>query len=114
MMMLVRYVGGVEVGGWPVPAVYWYRVLEDGSEEEVSTRTLYYSVLYCTVLYCRSAPGHTPRTGTGTPTSEGISIMSVISIIIFTILPRYVPSSMIEIRQIDQIRHCIIFNQVSR
>ena len=52
MMMLVRYVGGVEVGGWPVPAVYWYRVLEDGSEEEVSTRTLYYTVLYCTVLYC--------------------------------------------------------------
>ena len=50
--MMVRYVGGVEVGGWPVPAVYWYRVLEDGSEEEVSTRTLYYTVLYCTVLYC--------------------------------------------------------------
>ena len=52
MIMMVRYVGGVEVGGWPVPAVYWYRVLEDGSEEEVSTRTLYYTVLYCTVLYC--------------------------------------------------------------
>ena len=48
--MMVRYVGGVEVGGWPVPAVYWYRVLEDGSEEEVSTRTLYCTVLYCTVL----------------------------------------------------------------
>ena len=34
----VRFVGGVEVGGWPVPAVYWYRVLEDGTEEEVTTR----------------------------------------------------------------------------
>ena len=112
MMMLVRYVGGVEVGGWPVPAVYWYRVLEDGSEEEVSTRT-HCTVLYCTV--CRSAPGHTQRTGTGTPTSEGIIMMIIcISIIILGILPRYVPSSMIEIRQIDQIRHCIIFNQVSR
>ena len=34
-----RFVGGVEVGGWPVPVVYWYRVLEDGEEEEVTTRT---------------------------------------------------------------------------
>ena len=76
MTILGRYVGGVEVGGWPVPAVYWYRVLEDGTEEEVSTRT-HYTVLYCTVLYCRSAPGPTPRTGTGTPTSEDITIMSV-------------------------------------
>ena len=70
----VRYVGGVEVGGWPVPEVYWYRVLEDGTEEEVVTRT------------------HTENWN-GNPN-------------------KYVPSSMIEIRQIDQIRHCIIFNQV--
>ena len=38
------------------------------------------TVLYCTVLYCtvcRSAPGHTQRTGTGTPTSEGIIIIFV-------------------------------------
>ena len=34
-----RFVGGVEVGGWPVPIVYWYRVMEDGGEEEVTTRT---------------------------------------------------------------------------
>ena len=51
MTILGRYVGGVEVGGWPVPAVYWYRVLEDGTEEEVSTRT-HCTILYCTVLYC--------------------------------------------------------------
>ena len=70
----VRYVGGVEVGGWPVPAVYWYRVLDDGTEEEVKTRT------------------HTENWN-GNPN-------------------KYVPSSKVEIRQIDQIRHCIIFNQV--
>ena len=52
MTIMDRYVGGVEVGGWPVPAVYWYRVLEDGTEEEVSTRTLYCTILCCTVLYC--------------------------------------------------------------
>lgn len=70
----VRYVGGVEVGGWPVPEVYWYRVLDDGTEEEVKTRT------------------HTENWN-GNPN-------------------KYVPSSKVEIRQIDQIRHCIIFNQV--
>ena len=69
-----RFVGGVEVGGWPVPVVYWYRVLEDGEEEEVTTRT------------------HTENWN-GNPN-------------------KYVPSSKVEIRQIDQIRHCIIFNQV--
>ena len=31
-----RFVGGVEVGGWPVPIVYWYRVMEDGEEKEVT------------------------------------------------------------------------------
>ena len=70
----VRFVGGVEVGGWPVPEVYWYRVMDDGSEEEVKTRT------------------HTENWN-GNPN-------------------KYVPSSKVEIRQIDQIRHCIIFNQV--
>ena len=70
----VRYVGGVEVGGWPVPAVYWYRVMEDGSEEEVKTRS------------------HTENWNGNHN--------------------KYVPSSQVEIRQIDQIRHCIIFNQV--
>ena len=69
-----RFVGGVEVGGWPVPTVYWYRVLEDGEEVEVTTRT------------------HTENWN-GNPN-------------------KYVPSSKVEIRQIDQIRHCIIFNQV--
>ena len=71
----VRYVGGVEVGGWPVPEVYWYRVLEDGTEEEVVTRT------------------HTENWN-GNPN-------------------KYVPSSMIEIRQIDQIRHCIILHSAN-
>ena len=69
-----RFVGGVEVGGWPVPTVYWYRVLEDGEEVEVTTRT------------------HTENWN-GNPN-------------------KYVPSSKVEIRQIDQIRHQIIFNQV--
>jgi len=70
-----RYVGGVEVGGWPVPEVYWYKVLEDGTEEEVTTKT------------------HTENWN-GNPN-------------------KYVPSSRVEVRQIDQIRHSIIFQQVS-
>jgi len=70
-----RYVGGVEVGGWPVPVVYWYKVMDDGTEEEVTTKT------------------HTENWN-GNPN-------------------KYVPSSRVEIRQIDQIRHCIIFQQVS-
>ena len=70
-----RYVGGVEVGGWPVPVVYWYKVMEDGTEVEVTTKT------------------HTENWN-GNPN-------------------KYVPSSRVEVRQIDQIRHCIIFQQVS-
>eukprot|EP00090_Calanus_glacialis_P010651 TRINITY_DN19094_c0_g1_i3.p1 TRINITY_DN19094_c0_g1~~TRINITY_DN19094_c0_g1_i3.p1 ORF type:complete len:1028 (-),score=301.07 TRINITY_DN19094_c0_g1_i3:126-3209(-) len=70
-----RFVGGVEVGGWPVPVVYWYKVMEDGTEVEVTTKT------------------HTENWN-GNPNA-------------------YVPSSRVEVRQIDQIRHCIIFQQVS-
>jgi len=70
-----RFVGEVEVGGWPVPAVFWYKVLEDGTEVEVETRT------------------HTENWN-GNPN-------------------KYVPSSRVELKQIDQIRHSIIFQQAS-
>ena len=70
-----RFVGEVEVGGWPVPQVYWYKVMEDGEEVEVKTKT------------------HTENWN-GNPN-------------------KYVPDSRIEVRQIDQIRHVIIFHQVS-
>jgi len=70
-----RFVGEIEVGGWPVPEVYWYKVTEDGEEVEVRTRT------------------HTENWN-GNPN-------------------KYVPDSRIEVRQIDQIRHVIIFHQVS-
>jgi len=70
-----RFVGEIEVGGWPVPDVYWYKVMEDGEEVEVRTRT------------------HTENWN-GNPN-------------------KYVPDSRIEVRQIDQIRHVIIFHQVS-
>ena len=70
-----RFVGEIEVGGWPVPEVYWYKVMEDGEEVEVTTKT------------------HTENWN-GNPN-------------------KYVPDSRIEVRQIDQIRHVIIFHQVS-
>jgi len=70
-----RFVGEVEVGGWPVPEVYWYKVQEDGTEVEVTSRT------------------HTENWN-GNPN-------------------KYVPSSRVEVKQIDQIRHRILFHQVS-
>jgi len=70
-----RFVGGVEVGGWPVPAVFWYKVDEDGVEHEVTSKT------------------HTENWN-GNPN-------------------KYVPSSRVEVRQIDAIRHCIVFHEVS-
>jgi len=70
-----RFVGDVEVGGWPVPVVTWYKVMEDGEEVEVKTRT------------------HTENYN-GFPN-------------------KYVPDRRIEVRQIDDIRHCIIFASVS-
>jgi len=70
-----RFVGGVEVGGWPVPAVFWYKVSEDGTETEVTSKT------------------HTENWN-GNPN-------------------KYVPSSKVEVRQIDDIRHCIVFHEVS-
>jgi hypothetical protein len=70
-----RFVGEVEVGGWPVPQVYWYRVTEDGEEVEVTSKC------------------HTENWN-GNPN-------------------KYVPERRVEVRQIDQIRHVIIFHQVS-
>lgn len=70
-----RFVGEVEVGGWPVPDVYWYKVTEDGEEIEVTTKT------------------HTENWN-GNPN-------------------KYVPESRIEVRQLDQIRHVIIFHHAS-
>ena len=70
-----RFVGGVEDGGWPVPAVFWYKVAEDGTESEVTSKT------------------HTENWN-GNPN-------------------KYVPSSRVEVRQIDDIRHCIVFHEVS-
>ena len=70
-----RFVGGVEVGGWPVPDVFWYKVAEDGTETEVTSKT------------------HTENWN-GNPN-------------------KYVPSSKVEVRQIDDIRHCIVFHEVS-
>jgi len=70
-----RFVGGVEVGGWPVPAVFWYKVAEDGTEVEVTSKT------------------HTENYN-GNPN-------------------KYVPSSKVEVREIDAIRHCIVFHEVS-
>jgi hypothetical protein len=54
--------------------VYWYRVLPDGEEVEVTTQT------------------HTENWN-GNPN-------------------KYVPERRVEVRQIDQIRHVIIFHQV--
>ena len=71
-----RFVGEVEVGGWPVPDVYWYKVMEDGEEVEVTTKT------------------HTENWN-GNPN-------------------KYVPESRVEVRQLDQIRHVIIFHQASQ
>ena len=68
-----RFVGEVEVGGWPVPDVTWYKVMEDGEEVEVKTKT------------------HTENWN-GFPN-------------------KYVPDSRVEVKRIDDIRHCIIFHR---
>ena len=70
-----KFVGEVEIGGWPVPDVYWYKVTEDGEEIEVTTKS------------------HTENWN-GNPN-------------------KYVPESKIEVRQLDQIRHVIIFHHAS-
>ncbi len=65
-----RTVGEVEVGGWPLPDVYFY----DEAGELVETRT------------------HTEN-------YNGF-------------FNAYVPERSVEVKRIDQIRHCIVFHQV--